>query len=107
MNSKGIITVQFYLIFIETHPTERYFTKLCAEEYAIYWREIGLELAFSSSGLDNILINNANHPNKVQECCKSMFRKWLLKEPRPTWQKLFDAKERASKQDTKGKQMQS
>ena len=77
-----------YLCILGLKPTEVYLSRLFIEGYAIKWREIGLELNFTSAELDNI---NADHRNEVKERCRTMLKVWLQRDPEASWGKLLNA----------------
>ena len=58
------------------------------KSYATKWRMIGLALGFITGELDIIEIN---HPNKVEDRCTTMLKRWLERDENATWEKLFKA----------------
>ena len=62
------------------------------EQYAIYWKQLGVELGVKSYHITNITENNASRKlRQVEECCSQMLQKWLDIDPSATWAKLDDA----------------
>ena len=62
------------------------------EHYAIYWKQLGVELGVKNYHIANITENNASRKlRQVEECCSQMLQKWLDIDPSATWDKLDDA----------------
>ena len=51
------------------------------------WRKLGTQLKLHYWELDTI---EANH-GKVEDCCTTMFTKWLSQEPEASWSTLVTA----------------
>ena len=51
------------------------------------WRKLGTQLNLNHWDLDAI---EANH-RKVEDCCTTMFTKWLSQEPEASWSTLVSA----------------
>ena len=65
------------------------------EQYAIYWKQLGVELGVKDYHIANIIENNASCKlRQVEECCSQMLQKWLEIDPSATWAKLSDAIEK-------------
>ena len=65
------------------------------EQYAIYWKQLGVELGVKDYHIANIIENNASRKlRQVEECCSQMLQKWLDIDPSATWAKLSDAIEK-------------
>ena len=54
------------------------------------WKDIGVHLLHASEEDRVLEVIGANHPRNVEECCKSMFEKWLNKED-ASWNQLIEA----------------
>ena len=56
------------------------------------WRDVGVQL-LDSNLLDQRVLEviAADHPHSVEECCKSMFEKWLSTEKKASWNHLIQA----------------
>ena len=55
------------------------------------WRDIGVHLLHSALIKDRALeVIAANHPHSVEECCKSMFKKWLDTQKDASWNQLIE-----------------
>ena len=55
------------------------------------WRDIGVHLLHPTL-VDKrrvLKVIAANHPHSVEECCKSMFDKWLETQKDASWSKLI------------------
>ena len=61
------------------------------KQYAVHWERLGLELGLHKYNTDNISVNNAHHPNRVEVCCAAVLEQWLREILSPTWDKLNDA----------------
>lgn len=57
------------------------------KDYAKHWKQIGLHLV-GVHALDTI---EADHPNDVKGCCRTMISQWLDMDTTATWKKLLDA----------------
>ena len=57
------------------------------------WRDIGVQLLHPTLVDDRVLdVIEANHPRSVEECCKSMFEKWLeTQKDSANWKQLVEA----------------
>ena len=55
------------------------------------WRDIGLYLLHPTL-IDNRALEMiaANHPQSAEECCKSMFKKWLETQKGASWSQLIE-----------------
>ena len=60
-------------------------------QFAVRWKELGLELGLKDYNIDNIQENNARHHRQVEECCTAMLQQWLREIHSPSWGKLDDA----------------
>lgn len=60
------------------------------EQYAVYWKELGLKLGLQDYIIANIWESNVYNPNRIVACCTSILMKWLQIDPSPTWGKLND-----------------
>ena len=55
------------------------------KQYAIYWKQIGVELGVNTYHIANITENTASRKlRQVEECCSQMFQKWLNIDPSAT-----------------------
>ena len=62
------------------------------EQYAVYWKQLAVELGVKNYHIANITENNASRKlRQVEECCSQMLQKWLDIDPSATWVKLDDA----------------
>ena len=62
------------------------------DQYAAWWRELGLKLGLKDYEIENITMNNdVRQYRQVQSCCRQMLELWLQKLSQPTWGKLEDA----------------
>ena len=57
-------------------------------QYAVDWREIGVELGLSDAKLREIEVN---YPRDVKQCCNRMFSEWFRVDTTASWEKLFAA----------------
>ena len=56
------------------------------------WRDLGVELLHPTLIEQRVLeVILANHPHSVENCCKSMFEKWLNTQEDASWQQLLEA----------------
>ena len=56
------------------------------------WRDIGVHLLHSTLISSRVLeVIAADHPQSVEGCCKSMFKKWLDTEKDASWNHLLEA----------------
>ena len=56
------------------------------------WRDIGVHLLHPTLVDKRVLeVIAANHPHSVEECCKSMFDKWLETRKDASWSELIKA----------------
>ena len=56
------------------------------------WRDIGVHLLHPTIIDDRVLdVIAADHPHSVEECCKSMFEKWLETKEDANWKQLLEA----------------
>ena len=61
-------------------------------QYAVQWKELGLELGLENCDIINISENNSSRKQRQAEvCCYQMLQKWLEIDPSATWGKLDDA----------------
>ena len=56
------------------------------------WRDLGVRL-LDPSLLDQRVLEviAADHPHSVEDCCKSVFEKWLNTQEDASWQQLLEA----------------
>ena len=81
-----------YLTTGEDRPTIKDLNNHVIEQYAIYWKQLGVELGVQNYHIANITENNASRKlRQVEECCSQMLQKWLDIDPSATWGKLDDA----------------
>ena len=80
-------------LFAEMIPSKLYICRLFTKRYATKCRDIGLTLGLTPEELD---IMEADHPNEIEDFCNEMLQKWLEKETKPTWEKLFNAADNPS-----------
>ena len=59
---------------VNTTPSLKDLHRLVTPQYAIHWREIGIQLDLAWETLE--IIENDNH-YKAKACCNAMFNKWL------------------------------
>ena len=59
--------------------------------WAAKWRELGEELGLSQHVLENISMNHAYHPQRSEECCKAVLKKWLDQDLTASWSKIDEA----------------
>ena len=59
------------------------------DKIAPHWRDLGIQLLQEYT--DQLLVIQANHPNRVDACCDKMFKQWLAVDTEATWDKLIDA----------------
>ena len=59
---------------------------------APHWRDLGLQL-LQEEYTDKLDVIQANHHNKVEDCCDEMFQYWLKVDTEANWKKLIDALE--------------
>ena len=62
------------------------------DKIAPYWRKLGIEL-LQEKYTDKLNVIQADHPNKVEDCCDKMFQYWLEVDTEANWNKLIDALE--------------
>ena len=62
------------------------------DKIAPYWRKLGIEL-LQEKYTDKLNVIQADHPNKVEDCCYEMFQCWLEVDTEANWNKLIDALE--------------
>ena len=56
------------------------------------WRDIGVHLLHPTLIRNRALeVIAADHPHSVEECCKSMFEKWLNTQKDASWNQLVEA----------------
>ena len=56
------------------------------------WRDIGVYLLHPTLVDNRVLeVIAADHPHSVEECCKSMFEKWLEIQKDASWNQLIEA----------------
>ena len=65
--------------------------RIVHEQYAIHWEKLGLKLGLADHQIEAISYNNKHNPNRVEDCCTTMLKKWLKEVPSPTWGKLNNA----------------
>ena len=68
-----------------------YIQRLVIPNYSKHWKQIGIELQLQSWALDNIEVNCAPYPRKVECCCTEMINQWLNIDGTATWLKLLNA----------------
>ena len=73
---------------MSTTPTQRDLQRHVTPQYAVDWREIGVELGLSDAKLREIEVN---YPRDVKQCCNRMFSEWLRVDMTASWEKLFTA----------------
>ncbi|XP_065885602.1 protein NLRC3-like isoform X1 [Dysidea avara] len=73
---------------VSTTPTQRDLQRHVTPQYAVDWREIGVELGLSDAKLREIEVN---YPRDVKQCCNRMFSEWLRVDMTASWEKLFTA----------------
>ena len=55
------------------------------------WKDIGVHLLHPTLIKERTLeVIAANHPQSVEECCKSMFKKWLETQKDASWNQLIE-----------------
>ena len=55
------------------------------------WRDIGVQLLHPTLVDGRVLdVIAANHPHSVEECCKSVFEKWLETQKDASWKQLLE-----------------
>ena len=59
---------------------------------APHWQDLGIQL-LQEKDTDKLDVIQANHPNKVEDCCDEMFQYWLEVDTEANWNKLIDALE--------------
>ena len=56
------------------------------------WRDLGVKLLHPTLIEQRVLeVIAADHPHSVENCCKSMFEKWLNTKDDASWQQLLEA----------------
>ena len=81
-----------YLTTVADRPTIKDLNNHVIEQYAICWKQLGVELGVKNYHIANITENNASRKlRQVEECCSQMLQKWLDIDPSATWAKLDDA----------------
>ena len=56
------------------------------------WRDLGVKLLHPTLIEQRVLeVIAADHPHRVEDCCKSMFEKWLNTQEDASWQQLLEA----------------
>ena len=56
------------------------------------WRDLGVKLLHPTLIEQRVLeVIAADHPHSVENCCKSMFEKWLNTQEDASWQQLLEA----------------
>ena len=56
------------------------------------WRDLGVKLLHPTQIEQRVLeVIAADHPHSVENCCKSMFEKWLNTQEDASWQQLLEA----------------
>ena len=73
---------------MSTTPTQRDLQRHVTPQYAVDWREIGVELGLSDAKLRAIRKDN---PHSAKDCCNEMFSEWLRVDMTASWEKLFTA----------------
>ena len=73
---------------VNTTPSLKDLHRLVTPQYAIHWREIGIQLDLAWETLE--IIENDNH-YKAKACCNAMFNKWLQVDTTASWRQLFTA----------------
>ena len=68
-----------------------YVQRLVIPSYSKHWKQIGIELQLQSWALDNIEVNYASYPRKIERCCMEMITHWLNVDDTATWAKLLNA----------------
>ena len=62
------------------------------DKIAPHWRKLGLEL-LQENYTDKLNVIQADHRNKVEDCCDLLFQYWLEVDTEANWNKLIDALE--------------
>ena len=56
------------------------------------WRDIGVHLLHPTIINSRVLeVIAADHPHSVEECCKSMLKKWLETQEDANWKQILEA----------------
>jgi len=56
------------------------------------WRDLGVHLLEPSQIRQRVLeVIAADHPHSVEDCCKSVFEKWLNTQEDASWEQLLEA----------------
>ena len=69
-------------------PSLRELNRYVTPQYAVHWKEIGIQLGLSDAKLKII---RADNPNSVEKCCNEMLAQWLQLYSTATWNELFEA----------------
>ena len=62
------------------------------DKIAPHWRDLGIQL-LQEKYTHKLDVIQANHRNKVEDCCDEMFQYWLEVDTDANWNKLIDALE--------------
>ena len=57
-------------------------------QYAVHWREIGIELGLTGAKLNVIKVN---YPQDIEQRCYIMFSEWMMVDATASWEKLLTA----------------
>ena len=76
-----------YVYTIDDRPTLKQLNRHVLPQACVVWKNLGLE--FLSA--DKILVIQANNPGDVQSCCNEMFKLWLQRDTKASWDKLINA----------------
>ena len=66
------------------------------------WRDLGTQLLHEKY-THKLNVIQADHPNKVEDCCDKMFQYWLEVDTEANWNKLIDALEHIDQNATAAK----
>ena len=77
--------------FLNTRPLLKDLYERVVPSVADKWRDIGVQLLHPTLVDDRVLdVIAADHPHSVEECCKSMFEKWLETQKDASWKELLE-----------------
>jgi len=70
----------YFIDILDTKPTSlKQLRKVVAFRIAFRWRDVGVQLGFTTDQLDAINQNQSTRQHPVEECCKDMFSLWKRK----------------------------
>ena len=76
----------------DDHPILRDLYDHVVPSVADKWRDLGVKLLHPTKIEQRVLeVIAADHPHSVENCCKSMFEKWLNTQEDASWQQLLEA----------------